>query len=150
MRVWYFAYGSNLDQEGMRRRVGGWHDLKPAKLKGFRLVFDIYSSSWRGGVADVVEDEAGVVYGAAYLLDEEQLEKLDKYEGVPHLYHRRKVAVEVESTPLEAFIYVGSSPRPSVKPSTEYVALMIKGLKRIGHGEEAIKAVREAAEARPW
>ncbi|MEM4352345.1 MAG: gamma-glutamylcyclotransferase family protein, partial [Candidatus Caldarchaeum sp.] len=117
--------------------------------KGFKLVFDIYSSSWRGGVADVVEDESGIVYGAAYLLDEEQLEKLDRYEGVPHLYHRRKVVIEVEGAQVEAFIYVGSSPRPSVKPSAEYVALMVKGLKRIGHGDEALKAVREAAESRP-
>ncbi|MEM4189341.1 MAG: gamma-glutamylcyclotransferase family protein [Candidatus Caldarchaeum sp.] len=146
MRVWYFAYGSNLDQEGMRRRVGRWYDLKPALLKGYRLVFDVYSSSWRGGVANVREDEASAVYGAAYLLDEEQLEKLDRYEGVPHLYHRRKVVVEVEGQPVEAFIYVGTNPRSSLLPSAEYLSLMIKGLKKMGYGEEVVKAVRVAAE----
>ncbi|MDW7978931.1 MAG: gamma-glutamylcyclotransferase family protein [Candidatus Caldarchaeum sp.] len=148
MKVWYFAYGSNLDQEGMRRRVGGWYDLRPAVLRGFRLVFDVYSSSWKGGVADVVEDENGVVYGAAYLLDEQQLEKLDKYEGVPHLYHRRKVSVLVEGSAVDAFIYVGSSPRTALKPSPEYLSLMLKGLKKIGYGDDVIKTVREAAERR--
>lgn len=148
MKIWYFAYGSNLDQEGMRRRVGQWYELKPALLKGFRLVFDVYSGSWRGGVANVKEAETSVVYGAAYLLEEEQLEKLDKYEGVPHLYHRRKVYVEIEGKPVEAFVYVGSKPRTSVIPSTEYLSLMIKGLKKLGYGEEVLKAVRLAAERR--
>ncbi|MEM2224894.1 MAG: gamma-glutamylcyclotransferase family protein [Candidatus Caldarchaeum sp.] len=148
LKVWYFAYGSNLDQEGMKRRVGRWHDLKPALLKGYRLVFDVYSSSWRGGVANVREDEKSVVYGAAYLLDEEQLEKLDRYEGVPHLYHRRKVVIEIDGSPAEAFIYVGSNPRSSVIPSSEYLSLMIRGLKKIGYGDEVVKAVRMASERR--
>ncbi|MEM4574375.1 MAG: gamma-glutamylcyclotransferase family protein, partial [Candidatus Caldarchaeum sp.] len=52
-----------------------------------------------------------IVYGALYLLDEEQLEKLDRYEGVPHLYHRRKVMVETDQTSVEAYVYVGTNPR---------------------------------------
>ncbi len=149
LKVWYFAYGSNLDQESMRRRVGRWYDLRPALLKGYKLIFDIYSSSWRGGVADVVEDANSVVYGAAYLLDEEQIEKLDKYEGVPILYHRRKVAVEAGGSTLEAFIYVGSNRRQAIKPSYEYLSLMIKGLKKLGYGEEVIRAILESVEKRP-
>jgi len=145
MPVWYFAYGSNLDQEGMRKRIKNWYDLKPAVLRGFKLVFDYYSSSWGGGVADVVESEGGMVYGGAYLLDESQLKILDKYEGVPHIYSRRKVNVEIEGKPVEAFIYVVRNPRKYITPSTEYVSRMIRGLKKLGYGEDVIERVRKAA-----
>ncbi|MEM0440945.1 MAG: gamma-glutamylcyclotransferase family protein [Candidatus Caldarchaeum sp.] len=146
MPVWYFAYGSNLDVDGMKKRVGQWHDLRPAKLKGFRLVFNVYSTSWRGGVANIVEDPQSIVYGALYLLDEEQLEKLDRYEGVPHLYHRRKVMVETDQTSVEAYVYVGTNPRQKIVPSSEYFALMVKGLKRLGYGEDVISQVRNSFE----
>jgi len=145
---WYFAYGSNLDTEGMRKRVGSWYDLKKALLRGYKLVFNVYSSSWRGGVANIVEDSQSVVYGAAYLLDEEQLQKLDRYEGVPHLYQRRKVVIELEGKPVEAFVYIGSNPRQALTPSNEYIALMLRGLKKLGYPDEVLKQVRETAERR--
>lgn len=146
MAVWYFAYGSNLDVEGMKKRVGSWHDLRPAKLKGFKLVFNVYSTSWRGGVANIEENPESTVYGAVYLLDEAQLEKLDRYEGVPHLYHRRKVTVETDKTQVEAYVYVGTNPRQKVVPSSEYFALVVKGLKKLGYGEDVINQVRSSFE----
>jgi cation transport regulator ChaC len=115
---WYFAYGSNLDQDAMRRVVGGWKEVKPAVLKGYRLVFNVYSVSWRGGVANVVEDSAGTVYGAAYLIEEEQLSRLDRHLGVPSQWVRRKTVIEVDGRPVEAFIYVGRQPEgafPAIK-----------------------------------
>ena len=68
MCCWYFAYGSNLCKEQMRKRVGEWRESKRAKLLGFRLTFD------SRGRADIVEDPQGVVYGAVYLLTSEQLD----------------------------------------------------------------------------
>ncbi|MDW8083804.1 MAG: gamma-glutamylcyclotransferase family protein [Candidatus Caldarchaeum sp.] len=146
MPVWYFAYGSNLDQEGMKKRVGAWKELRPAKLRGFRLVFNVYSSSWHGGIANIEEDPSSTVYGAAYLLDESQLEKLDRYEGVPHLYHRRKVLIDLGDSQIEAYVYVGTNPRQKIMPSTEYLALLIKGLRRLGFGEDVVGMVKSSIE----
>nr|BAJ49244.1 conserved hypothetical protein [Candidatus Caldarchaeum subterraneum] len=146
MAVWYFAYGSNLDQEGMRRRVGEWFDLKPAILRDYKLVFNVFSSSWRGGVANIEESPGSVVYGAVYLLEESQLEKLDKYEGVPHLYHRRKMTVEVGGRPLEAYVYVATNPRPRLTPSSSYLALVLKGLKKLGYSDDVIHSIRMQVE----
>jgi cation transport regulator ChaC len=143
---WYFAYGSNLDQDAMRRVVGGWKEVKPAVLKGYRLVFNVYSVSWRGGVANVVEDSAGTVYGAAYLIEEEQLSRLDRHLGVPSQWVRRKTVIEVDGRPVEAFIYVGANPRGHLQPSKAYISMMLRGLKRLGYGEEVLEAVRKAAE----
>ncbi|MEM3031937.1 MAG: gamma-glutamylcyclotransferase family protein, partial [Nitrososphaerota archaeon] len=114
-------------------------------LKGFRLMFDHYSSSWGGGVADVVESEGEVVYGGAYLLDEEQVRVLDRYEGVPATYNRRKVVVEIEGKSVEAFTYVVNNPRKHVAPTHEYLSRIVNGLKRLGYGEDIISKVRKAA-----
>lgn len=143
--VWYFAYGSNLDQDAMRRVVGGWREVKPAVLRGFRLVFNVYSVSWKGGVANVVEDSSGVVYGAAYQLEEEQLSRLDKHLGVPNQWVRRKTVIEIEGRPVEAFIYVGANPRKYFQPSPAYISMMLRGLRRLGYGGDVLEAVREAA-----
>ncbi|GBC69568.1 hypothetical protein HRbin01_01268 [archaeon HR01] len=145
MKVWYFAYGSNLDLETMRRKVGSWYELKPAILRNYRLVFDHYSPSWSGGTADVVESEGGIVYGAAYLLDEEQLKILDRFEGVPTSYNRRKVLIEVAGEKLEAFTYVVSNPKKYVRPSEEYLSKVLKGLRRLGYGDDVVNGVRRAA-----
>ena len=64
--LWYFAYGWSLEKSLMKKCIGKWLDARRAELKGFKLVFDAYSASWRGGVANLEEDESSKVYGVAY------------------------------------------------------------------------------------
>jgi len=71
--VWYFAYGWSLNKSLMRRCIGQWLDARRAELRGFKLVFNAYSKSWRGGVANLVEDESSRVHGVAYRITGEQL-----------------------------------------------------------------------------
>ena len=146
MAVWYFAYGANLNKELMRKRVGEWKDCKRGVLEGYRLSFGVFSKSWRGGVANIVEESNSKVYGAVYLLDEEQLKVLDRYEGVPNIYLRRKVIVKTDDGEVEAVTYVAANPRQFVKPSAEYLAMMQKGLKQHGYGDEVLKEVKRIAE----
>ncbi|MDJ0269980.1 MAG: gamma-glutamylcyclotransferase [Aigarchaeota archaeon] len=143
--MWYFAYGANLDREMLRRIIGGWSSEKKAWLRGFSIKFDAYSTSWRGGVADIVEDPDGIVYGAVYQLEEEQLKTLDRYEGVPTMHARRIVVVETEEGQLEAVTYVVSNPRGRVAPSQQYLSSMIRGLRQHGYDERVIALVRKAA-----
>jgi len=146
MAVWYFAYGANLNKELMRKRVGEWKDCKRGVLEGYRLSFGVFSKSWGGGVANIVEESNSKVYGAVYLLDEEQLKVLDRYEGVPNIYLRRKVIVKTDDGEVEAVTYVAANPRQFVKPSAEYLAMMQKGLKQHGYGNEVLKEVKRIAE----
>ncbi|PUA32996.1 MAG: hypothetical protein B9J98_02650 [Candidatus Terraquivivens tikiterensis] len=145
MAVWYFAYGANLNKDLMRRRVGGWKDCKKGVLEGYKLCFGVFSKSWGGGVADIREWGGSRVYGVVYLLDEEQLKELDKYEGVPNIYLRRKVVVRTEGGEVEAVTYVAANPRHFVKPSTDYLAIMLKGLKQHGYGDDVLKEVKRIA-----
>ena len=80
--ILYFAYGSNLFLEQMQKRIGGEPKvIGAACLENHRLGFTILSKTWKGGVADIVPEAGSKVWGAIYELTEEQLEKIDHYEG---------------------------------------------------------------------
>lgn len=146
-RFWYFAYGWALDRGLMKRSVGPWEEVRRALLKGFSLVFNAYSPSWRGGVANLEEDESGTVYGVVYRLSEEQFKKLDRLVGVPSSFARRRVEVEVEGIGrTSAITYVSTNPRGRwVKPSEQYLSALLRGLKQHGYGDDIIERVRRMA-----
>jgi len=81
--ILYFAYGSNLSLAQMRERIGSKPKvISGAYLENHRLGFTIYSKiTWKGGVADIVPEAGSKVWGAIYELTEEQLVKIDHYEG---------------------------------------------------------------------
>jgi gamma-glutamylcyclotransferase len=80
--ILYFAYGSNLFLEQMQKRIGGEPKvIGAACLENHRLGFTILSKTWKGGVADIVPEAGSKVWGAIYELTEQQLEKIDHYEG---------------------------------------------------------------------
>lgn len=89
----YFAYGMNLDPEGMRKRAPGSRLVGPALLRGFRRAFTVRSPRL-GALADILPQPGEVVYGLLYRLGEGDLERLDRFEGYPHLYTRFTVTVE--------------------------------------------------------
>ncbi len=75
MKVYYFAYGVdmdlnelNLQQDRRRRQRMRFAKSQPAVLKGYRLVCDIDSKNWRGGIFNVVPDVGSSVYGVRYEL----------------------------------------------------------------------------------
>lgn len=80
--VWYFAYGSNLNVEQMKRRIGERKAERKAVLKNYRLTFNGCSTKWGNrGVADIEKIEGSSVKGVIYRISEEQLDWLDKCEG---------------------------------------------------------------------
>lgn len=148
MDIYYFAYGVNLNKDVLRKRIGDWKISKKAILEGYTLCFSVYSKSWKGGVADIREMEGSRVYGAVYLITEEQLNMLDRYEGVPNTYMRRKVKVITEDGVIDAITYVATNPKGYVKPSIEYLSNIIKGLRQHGYDENVIKEVKRIADGK--
>jgi len=139
---WYFAYGSNLNKERLRSRIGAWKESKRAKLVGFRLTFD------SRGYADIIEDPQSIVYGAVYLVTPEQLKKLDEYEGVRWgVYVRRRVRVVTEEGgTLDAVTYVKKEKNPFSKPDEWYLQLILNGLSEHGYGSEILGYVKRIAQ----
>jgi len=145
--LWYFSYGWSLDKSLMKKCIGEWIDARRAVLKGFELAFNAYSPSWRGGVANLKEAENGEIHGVAYRITSDQLEKLDRFEGVPGRAARLSISIEVEGVgEVKAVTHVATNIREGrVYPSREYLSAMYRGVKQHGLGEEALKIIRKAA-----
>lgn len=87
--VWYFAYGSNMNERLFReRRHMTWREARVGRLHGYRLVFTV-AGGMRPGVsapANIVAAPGGVVYGALYLLPLRKFARLDNSEGRQYDY----------------------------------------------------------------
>jgi len=134
-RLWYFAYGSNLHRSIFieQRKIQplatrwGW-------LEDHRLCFNIPIGPGERGVANI-EPETGVrTYGALYLLSREQVEHLDRTEGVNFgIYRRLPVDVLTESAErVVAFAYQSSRTTTGRKPSPRYMRLLVEGARQHG------------------
>jgi len=147
-KINYFAYDVLLNQDQMRLVIKQWQECFPAWLPNYRLVFDSYSISWRGGIAGLKEDEKATVYGALYVIDEQQLSIIDKYEGLANIRMRIKVLVKSDFGEHYAYTHVSSRPRGHVSPTKQYLALLTKGLKQLGYSDKIIMNVINEATKR--
>jgi hypothetical protein len=128
-RLWYFAYGSNLDPETFLGRRGMRpHGARCAVLAGWELVFDLPVGAGERGVANLRSAPGASVHGVAYALDAAQAAHLDRTEGVDRGYYRR-TAVRLASggEPLDAFTYTSPHGVAGRRPSRRYLGLLLRG-----------------------
>ena len=92
----YFAYGSNLHQEQMKRRCSGCKYLKKYILKDYRLTFRSELC-----VADIEYKKGSSVQGALYEITDKDETFLDKYEDFPILY--KKIFFKYEGRDVMAY-----------------------------------------------
>ncbi len=71
---YYFAYGSNLNQEAMAQICPNAEVVGKYKLKGYRLTF-------RGKLPDILPQENNIVTGGLWKITESDESALDQYEG---------------------------------------------------------------------
>lgn len=146
MKMLYFAYGSNLNHEQMRTRCPSVRFLKRGVLIGYSLVFDGYSESRRGAVANIIESPGGVVWGGLYTIDQESLDSLDRYEGYHEGVYDRKI-VHVKDDADDSFIawvYL-REPLNISKPSADYLNVIFIGVKDSDLPDSYIEIIDSAA-----
>jgi len=121
-----FAYGSNLDVQQMHQRCAeAVRLIAPGCLRGYALAFNAYSSSWGGGVADVVVAPQQEVWGLVYDVSMAGLEHLDVYEGYPHLYTRFQGPIDTSHSVLTpVWIYTVVNKQEFIPPSKEYLGVL--------------------------
>ena len=125
--MYYFAYGSNLNQKQMKERCPDGKPLFTAVLPNYKLVFAGWSRQWRGGVASIKSLRGDRVRGAIYEVTESCLQRLDRYESG---YSRLNVTVFGEDDePIGAITYVKDGKLEDAAPSKEYLAVIQQGLR---------------------
>src|SRR5918993_1177421 len=136
-RVWYFAYGSNLNTAAVTewcRHYGhkppGLRGGRAAVLDNYRLCFPIFNEYWGGGTADIVYDPGKYVAGAIFevtaaemnTLDEKIGRKLDPAGRDIGIYKHLKVKVAPlgKGDPVEALTYTGVTVEKYHIPPTKH------------------------------
>ncbi|MBA7471743.1 hypothetical protein ES707_07053 [subsurface metagenome] len=131
--MYYFAYGSNLNQRQMLERCPDSEPKFIATLPNYKLVFVGWSRQWRGGVASIRPFRGERVPGAIYEVSDRNLRRLDSYEGYPRSYTRLNVTVFDEGgEPIKAITYIKSGQSDEAQPSKEYLALIQQGYRDWG------------------
>ena len=116
----YFAYGSNLHKEQMKRRCSGCKYLKKYILQDYRLTFRSELC-----VADIEHKKGFSVQGALFEITEKDESCLDKYEDFPILY--KKIFFKYEGR--EVMTYSMEKKTPFKYPSTRYLNIIKQGYK---------------------
>lgn len=122
-RTYYFAYGSNLWIHQMMVRCPSSVIIGTAVLPSHRWVI-----SYRG-YANVVPSPSDECYGIVYTITDEDVQKLDGYEGVPDCYQKMMLGVKMldDGRVLGTLVYVDRKKAEGVTRK-EYITRINNGL----------------------
>ena len=143
--IWNFAIGSNMHPDKLRGRAN--LEIKesfPAKLKDWRLAFNLRGISWLEPSMAGVEPEPGaVVHGVLVRLSSYDFAKLVQSEGGDQSYTREAVEVETYCGKVQkAFVFRALEARklPQDRPPTlRYLELIRTGARLNGLDPEYIE-----------
>ncbi len=99
-----FAYGTLTDPETVASVIGRVpYMVYPAVLKGYELALEDVGNRYN----TIREKEGSRVSGVLLVgLSDEEIREIDRYEGYPALYERRRERVETPLGECEAYVYV--------------------------------------------
>ena len=127
LTTYYFAYGSNIDEDQMLSRCPYSMKVYKGFLKGHKLFASHNSKYWKGGVFSIKEQENSMVYGIIYEITPEDLENLDRYEGYPTVYDRKEMEIDVlvgkngKKKTLNCITYISNRIEPDTIVSENYL-----------------------------
>ena len=116
----YFAYGSNLHHEQMKRRCPKCRYIKKYTLNNYQLTFRS-----KYGAADIERKVGKKVYGALYLISKSAERKLDVYEEYPTLY--KKIYFYHKGNKVMTYTMVRKT--KLVPPTERYLNIVKQGYK---------------------
>jgi cation transport regulator ChaC len=138
-KVWYFAYGSNLNVDYLKSRIGQWQLSKRALVRNYKLVFNIYSKQRNGYSANLQRSEnfEDTVPGIVYRISLEQLVQLEKLEGIS----TTDVGVELEdgNEISHAKVFIWKTAEKEHEPPKDYRRIIEQGLLQHGYPESTVK-----------
>lgn len=128
-KIYYFAFGSNINTERLKERSVNFVDIKSGFIKGYKLAFDKKALGKQGQTyANIQKSENSIVEGILYEVSEQCIKNLDKFEGVPNHYIRKEIDVFTKNEIVKAWVYIANEKMLSEgKPSKEYLSHLLSG-----------------------
>lgn len=143
----YAAYGSNLQLEQMASRCKDPQLVTSGYLPKHKLIFAHYCSI-------IADDDSNVPIGV-YKLDADDVERMDRREGLGRSYDRYLVTVLTDDNrAIRCFTYIRRDQRLQPPPET-YYQIVLRGYhdwrfdtRRLRHARDAAKKDYEAKKAK--
>ncbi len=125
--IYYFAYGSNMDEVQMKERCPWARKIGVGYIPGYELFSSHYSGKWKGGVFSIKENTTTDVFGIIYDVTPDCIEMLDIYEGYPHVYRKEKLKItqvkpNKEEKNINCVVYI-SNHTNDIEVSEDYLDL---------------------------
>ncbi len=129
--VFYFAYGSNMNEKRMLSRGVSIKRRFSGTLKNWKLTFDKINNEVKGGgFANIIPCKDSKVEGVIYETDEESIKKLDKFEGYPYNYGRETIIIKDKDNKefnCIAYLVAFGKTKANLKPTKEYLSHLLEG-----------------------
>lgn len=132
--VWYFAYGSNMNERLFReRRHMVWLETRIGRLDGYRLAFTVAGGHRPGesAPANVVKAPGEAVFGTLYLLPLRKFARLDNSEGAQYSYLWTEVE-DGDGNRASAVTYEVAHGAAEGRPSRSYLNLIREAARQRG------------------
>jgi len=127
----YFAYGSNMNPARVAERGLQVRRREAARLRDYRLGFGKQSKDHLGvGHAHIDRAPGEVVEGVLYwLVGEDEIRKMDRFEHAPINYSRDVVLVDTNAGRMPAWTYFANPAvrAPGLRPARAYLAHLLAG-----------------------
>lgn len=133
---WVFSYGSNSATQLRARVKNSSLQCFPASVENFTRVFCLRSRNWSvnevpSGAASLAPVEGACTYGCAAEMTEEEMKRLDVFEGADlsqpsrGVYRRSEVTMKVhqdgEVISKEGIVYIANDMAWQYPPSEQYL-----------------------------
>lgn len=134
-KIYYLAYGSNLNLEQMKFRCPNARKVGTLMLKDYELEFRLYLT--------INKKKGSEVPIGIWEVSPSDERRLDIYEGYPTFYRKEYIPIEVDGKKVEALIYIMNDVRMVEPPSKVYMKTCIQGYKDFSFD---LKYLKEALE----
>jgi hypothetical protein len=131
--IWYFAYGSNMDHELLKTRIGDFSQKVSMYIDNHKLLFNKKSMIKGIGYANIIPFPDSKVYGIGYLISETQIQEMDDYEGVDSGHYKRiSINCNVLSSEItqECQVYIACNDKTSENliPTKQYLSYLLSAI----------------------
>ena len=134
-QLWYFAYGSNINERLFReRRHMVWDEARLGRLNGYRLAFSV-AGGMKPGIsapANIVPAPGESVWGVLYLLPLRKFARLDNSEGRQYAHLWAEVQDVSGGQTVRAVTYKAPHLAPEGRPGRRYLELIREAARQRG------------------
>lgn len=123
-KLYYLAYGSNLNHEQMKIRCPQAKPVGSLILQNYSLEFRSYLT--------IIKNNRGQVPVGIWKISEDDESRLDIYEGYPKFYRKEFLDLTINNNKVKALIYIMNDVRKVAPPDGYYMKTCYDGYRDFG------------------